>query len=174
MLGMNVAARTFDPSGQSKPDRVITSGAVGVIRSMNCRTRSPVSSWQAPRPHRGNPHHAQVRGAPLIGVAAPMAVALAQRADRSDASLGHRCGLLASTRPTARHLRYALEEFRAALLRVASRAAADEALARSGTQADEDVQINRRPRRTRRTPYRAGASNTTSNAAVSAALAVAR
>ena len=49
-----------------------------------------------------------VRGAPLIGAAAAYGVALAMRADPSDASLGDAVERLAATRPTAVNLRGAL------------------------------------------------------------------
>ncbi len=50
----------------------------------------------------------QVRGAPLIGVAATYGVALAMRADASDAALDATLDRLAGTRPTAVNLRWAL------------------------------------------------------------------
>ena len=43
----------------------------------------------------------QVRGAPLIGVTAAYGVALALKADASDAGLESACANLAATRPTA-------------------------------------------------------------------------
>src|ERR1700757_4003226 len=51
----------------------------------------------------------QVRGAPLIGAAAAYGVALAMRADASDAALEAACGTLLATRPTAVNLRWAIE-----------------------------------------------------------------
>ena len=50
-----------------------------------------------------------VRGAPLIGATAAYGVALAMRADPSDASLDEAVTLLASTRPTAVNLKWALD-----------------------------------------------------------------
>lgn len=50
-----------------------------------------------------------VRGAPLIGATAAYGVALAMRTDPSDASLDSAIALLASTRPTAVNLRWALD-----------------------------------------------------------------
>jgi methylthioribose-1-phosphate isomerase len=50
-----------------------------------------------------------VRGAPLIGAAAAYGVALALKADPSDASLDHACRVLAATRPTAINLLWALD-----------------------------------------------------------------
>jgi methylthioribose-1-phosphate isomerase len=57
----------------------------------------------------------QVRGAPLIGVAAAHGVALAMAADPSDASLDAALDCLARTRPTAVNLRWALDRVRAAV-----------------------------------------------------------
>ena len=53
--------------------------------------------------------HMVVRGAPLIGATAAYGVALAMRADPSDASLEDTIGVLAATRPTAVNLRWALD-----------------------------------------------------------------
>ncbi len=55
----------------------------------------------------------QVRGAPLIGVAAAYAMSLASRSDPSDEALERAQALLASTRPTAVNLAWALAEMRA-------------------------------------------------------------
>ena len=83
----------------------------------------------------------QVRGAPLIGVAAAHGVALAMAADARDAALDHAMETLSATRPTAVSLRNALEridldvrprpnELRAAAARVlAERLADDDATA---------------------------------------------
>lgn len=51
----------------------------------------------------------RVRGAPLIGVAAAYGVALALRADPSDAGLARAVETLGATRPTAVNLRWALD-----------------------------------------------------------------
>ena len=56
-----------------------------------------------------------VRGAPLIGATAAYGVALAMRADTSDAALARAYDRLIVTRPTAINLKWALEEMRAAL-----------------------------------------------------------
>ncbi|MCE9576197.1 MAG: S-methyl-5-thioribose-1-phosphate isomerase [Deltaproteobacteria bacterium] len=50
-----------------------------------------------------------IRGAPLIGAVAAWGVALALRADPSDAGLARACAVLAATRPTAINLRWALD-----------------------------------------------------------------
>ena len=51
-----------------------------------------------------------VRGAPLIGAAAAYGVALAMRADASDANLKRAYDALGATRPTAINLKWALDE----------------------------------------------------------------
>src|SRR6516162_9086782 len=51
----------------------------------------------------------QVRGAPLIGIAAAYGVALAMRSDPSDANLELACARLKATRPTAVNLQWALD-----------------------------------------------------------------
>src|SRR5712671_7577174 len=57
-----------------------------------------------------------VRGAPLIGATAAYGIALAMRADGSDAALDSACKTLIATRPTAVNLKWALDELRFALL----------------------------------------------------------
>ena len=86
----------------------------------------------------------QVRGAPLIGATAAYGLALAMRADASDASLAHNIAFLNAQRPTAVNLRWALEEMRRALapLQPSERAAA--AYAKAARIADEDVETCRR------------------------------
>src|ERR1700738_4202856 len=62
-----------------------------------------------------------VRGAPLIGAAAAYGVALAVRADASDANLEGAARILQATRPTAINLTWALTRMRAALAGVATK-----------------------------------------------------
>ncbi|MGC2522503.1 MAG: S-methyl-5-thioribose-1-phosphate isomerase, partial [Stellaceae bacterium] len=57
----------------------------------------------------------QVRGAPLIGVAAAYGVALAMADDPTDRGLDRAVATLAATRPTAVNLRWALTEMEGAL-----------------------------------------------------------
>ena len=57
----------------------------------------------------------QVRGAPLIGATAAYGVALALRDDASDEALDRACETLATTRPTAINLRWALDEMQKAV-----------------------------------------------------------
>ncbi len=83
-----------------------------------------------------------VRGAPLIGATAAYGVAIAMRADASDAGLARAHDVLIETRPTAVNLRWALEEMAAFLGPVAPEDRAAAAMERAGQIADEDVAIN--------------------------------
>ena len=83
-----------------------------------------------------------VRGAPLIGATAAYGVALAMRADASDAALDRACEHLIATRPTAINLKWALEEMHAALRWLAPAARAAAAYARAGEIAEQDIVIN--------------------------------
>jgi methylthioribose-1-phosphate isomerase len=81
-----------------------------------------------------------VRGAPLIGVTAAYGVALGVRHDASDAQLRHVVEMLASTRPTAVNLRWALARMEA-VLRVESPARrVERAYAEAARIAEEDVE----------------------------------
>jgi methylthioribose-1-phosphate isomerase len=84
-----------------------------------------------------------VRGAPLIGATAAYGVALAMRADSSDAALDQACKLLIATRPTAINLKWALDEMVRLLRPLPPPARADAAYARAREIAEEDVAINR-------------------------------
>jgi methylthioribose-1-phosphate isomerase len=84
----------------------------------------------------------QVRGAPLVGVAAAHGMALAVREDPQSFDIA-RARLLA-TRPTAVNLRWALERMRNALAGVAPHARADAARRLAQTIADEDAAGSRR------------------------------
>jgi len=84
-----------------------------------------------------------VRGAPLIGAAAAYGVALAMRADASDAALADACAQLAATRPTAVNLRWALAEVRALLADLAAGERAEAAYRRAGEICDQDVETCR-------------------------------
>jgi methylthioribose-1-phosphate isomerase len=83
----------------------------------------------------------QVRGAPLIGVTAAYGVALAMRADPSDAHLAAASAQLAATRPTAVNLRWALDEMRRHLSGVAPSGRAEAAFSRAEKIAEEDVAL---------------------------------
>src|SRR5450755_1157637 len=84
-----------------------------------------------------------VRGAPLIGATAAYGVALAMRADDSDAALDRAYRSLIATRPTAINLKWALEEMRSLLrpLPPSQRAAA--AYSRAREIAEDDIAINK-------------------------------
>ena len=84
-----------------------------------------------------------VRGAPLIGATAAYGLALALRADASDAGLAQSVAVLLATRPTAVNLRWALERLERVLrpLPAAERVAA--AYAEAAAVAEEDVAMCR-------------------------------
>jgi methylthioribose-1-phosphate isomerase len=84
-----------------------------------------------------------VRGAPLIGVAGAYGLALAMRADSSDAELARGHELLNEARPTAVNLRWALDRMHAALALLPPAQRADAAWQEANRIADEDVEINR-------------------------------
>jgi len=84
-----------------------------------------------------------VRGAPLIGATAAYGLALATRADPSDAALDHAYDLLLATRPTAINLRWALDDVRERLYNTRHEARAAAAYKRAAEICDEDVAINR-------------------------------
>ncbi|AWJ84288.1 S-methyl-5-thioribose-1-phosphate isomerase [Azospirillum sp. TSH58] len=84
-----------------------------------------------------------VRGAPLIGATAAYGVALAMRADPSDAALEEAHARLLATRPTAVNLRWALDRMRARLAPLPPAARTEAAYAEAAAVCDEDVAINR-------------------------------
>jgi methylthioribose-1-phosphate isomerase len=84
-----------------------------------------------------------VRGAPLIGAAAAYGMALAMRADGSDAALDHACKTLMATRPTAVNLKWALDEMRSMLRPLPSSQRAAAAYVRAAEIAEQDIAINR-------------------------------
>ncbi|HRX35741.1 MAG TPA: S-methyl-5-thioribose-1-phosphate isomerase [Aestuariivirga sp.] len=83
-----------------------------------------------------------VRGAPLIGVTAAYGVALAMRADPTDAGLSAAYDLLIATRPTAINLKWALDEMVKALKPLPPESRMAAAYSRAAEIADEDVAIN--------------------------------
>jgi methylthioribose-1-phosphate isomerase len=84
----------------------------------------------------------QVRGAPLIGAVAAYGIALALRADASDAALERAYALLIATRPTAINLKWALDEMMAAVRNRPREDRVAAAYRRAAEIADEDVAIN--------------------------------
>jgi len=84
-----------------------------------------------------------VRGAPLIGVAAAYGVALAMNEDPRDAALELACAALAASRPTAVNLRWALARQRRLLEGLPAGQRAAQAWREALAIAEEDVAINR-------------------------------
>jgi methylthioribose-1-phosphate isomerase len=80
-----------------------------------------------------------VRGAPLIGATAAYGIALAMRADPSDANLSAAIALLKSTRPTAVNLMWALEEMRRHLAVLAPDERSAAAYRHAAKISDDDV-----------------------------------
>jgi methylthioribose-1-phosphate isomerase len=85
----------------------------------------------------------QVRGAPLIGVTAAYGLCLALRDDPSDDGLAHAIAFLASQRPTAVNLRWALEEMQSVVQHLPRESRVAAAYARAACMADDDVATNR-------------------------------
>src|SRR5207247_7082915 len=85
----------------------------------------------------------RVSGSPLIGATAAYGVALAMRADNSDAALDQAYNVLIAARPTAINLKWALDEMARLLRPLPPSARADAAYARAREIAEEDVAINR-------------------------------
>ncbi len=84
-----------------------------------------------------------VRGAPLIGATAAYGVALAMRADASDAALEAALALLGATRPTAVNLHWALERMRRVLAALPPGVRAETAYAEAAAICGEDVALCR-------------------------------
>jgi methylthioribose-1-phosphate isomerase len=84
-----------------------------------------------------------VRGAPLIGATAAFGIALAMRADASDASLDRAYNMLLAARPTAINLKWALGEMRGMLRPLPPFQRTAAAYARAAEIAEEDIAINK-------------------------------
>jgi methylthioribose-1-phosphate isomerase len=82
-----------------------------------------------------------VRGAPLIGATAAYGLALALRADPTDAGLARAYDLLLRSRPTAVNLRHALDDIRGVVAGLPPPARAAAAWRRAGEICDEDVAL---------------------------------
>src|SRR4029079_18936936 len=78
-----------------------------------------------------------VRGAPLIGATAAFGVALAMRADASDAALDLAYKMLSATRPTAINLKWALGEMQRVLRPLPSSTRVEAAYRRANEIAEE-------------------------------------
>ena len=83
-----------------------------------------------------------VRGAPLIGASAAYGVALAMRADGSDADLAQAVDVLGATRPTAINLRWALARMAKSCGRSAAPRAPPPLMRKPPPICDEDVATN--------------------------------
>lgn len=81
-----------------------------------------------------------VRGAPLIGATAAYGMALAARANASDAHLDQAARVLRDTRPTAHNLAWALTRMRGVLAGVAPDERADAAFREAGLICEADVE----------------------------------
>ena len=84
----------------------------------------------------------RVRGAPLIGVAAACGLALAVRANPSDASIAQASNTLRATRPTAVNLAWAIARMRERLKELKPADRAEAAWKEAQAIADEDVALN--------------------------------
>ena len=84
-----------------------------------------------------------VRGAPLIGATAAYGIALAMRADASDAALDRAHDILLATRPTAINLHWALERMRDRLRNHPRENRAALAWKEAAAICDEDVEVCR-------------------------------
>src|SRR6476659_9997236 len=80
-----------------------------------------------------------VRGAPLIGATAAYGMALAMRADGSDAALDQAYRRLIATRPTAVNLKWALDEMLSMLKPLPSADRAAAAYSRAADIAEQDI-----------------------------------
>ena len=86
----------------------------------------------------------QVRGAPLIGATAAYGLALALRKDASERALADNMAFLASQRPTAVNLRWALEEMRKVLAPLPAGARVAAAYAKAAAICEDDVESCRK------------------------------
>ncbi|MGB2831757.1 MAG: S-methyl-5-thioribose-1-phosphate isomerase [Methylotenera sp.] len=86
----------------------------------------------------------QVRGAPLIGVAAAFGMALAMQKDATDAHLRHAANLLIASRPTAVNLTWAVSRMIACLQGMPLNKRALQAWYEAARMAEEDVAQNQK------------------------------
>jgi methylthioribose-1-phosphate isomerase len=83
----------------------------------------------------------QVRGAPLIGVTAAYGLALAMRAEPSDAYLKAASAILAATRPTAVNLQWAIEAMRGHLLALPPVERGEAGFIHASALAEQDIDL---------------------------------
>ena len=124
------------------PMRTIGFGADGSVEVID-QTRLPldlvVRMWSTVEDAAVGIETMEVRGAPLIGVAAAHGVALAMAEDPSLDGLGAAVDRLTATRPTAANLRWALQRMDDALRPLDSMDRPGAAMALAERLADEDV-----------------------------------
>ena len=113
--------------------------AVAVIDQTALPRRLALARWTDVERAATGIETMEVRGAPLIGVAAAHGVALAMAADPSDAGLRSAVARLAATRPTAVNLAWALDRMVGALAPVPPPRRAAESRRLSQAMADDDV-----------------------------------
>jgi methylthioribose-1-phosphate isomerase len=118
-------------------------GAVRVIDQRRLPHRFEISELATHRDAAIAIREMWVRGAPLIGATAAYGMALAARADPSDAMLETAAAELAAARPTAVNLAWALGEMRRTLAPLPRAERAEAAWARAAAICDADVEINR-------------------------------
>ena len=111
------------------------------------QTRLPhifaVASWRTMQDAAEGIRTMVVRGAPLIGVAGAYGLALALKADASDAALAQAHETLLATRPTAVNLAWALNAVRAEVQRLAVPLRGEAAYRLAAQLADADVECCR-------------------------------
>jgi methylthioribose-1-phosphate isomerase len=117
---------------------------VVVIDQRRLPHEATTARWTTADDAAGGIRSMQVRGAPLIGVAAAYGMALAMREDPSDAALERAAGLLAAARPTAVNLRWAVDRVARALRAAPVDARIGIARDLADTMADDDVTACRR------------------------------
>ncbi|HMI88356.1 MAG TPA: S-methyl-5-thioribose-1-phosphate isomerase [Polyangiaceae bacterium] len=127
--------------------RTIWVGEDGQSVALIDQTKLPhafiVASWSTLDDAVTGIERMQVRGAPLIGVAAAYGVCLALRRDAGDGALTDACRRLSATRPTAVNLRAALTRSMERLAPIAPSDRVAAAYAFAAELADEDVAGNR-------------------------------
>ncbi len=129
-----------------KPYRTIWEAADGAVAVID-QTRLPhvfeVQNWRTMQDAADGIRTMVVRGAPLIGVAGAYGLALALRADPSDAGLAQAYDTLHATRPTAVNLAWALNAVRAEVQPLAPGERAQAAWKLAAILADHDVECCR-------------------------------
>ena len=132
----NIPTRTIRPSPDACSVEIIDQTAL----PHNLRTLRLTAPEDAAHAIRSM----QVRGAPLIGVAAAYGLALAMARNADDATLTNTIATLAATRPTAVNLCWALMRMQACLAPLAPTQRAQAAWLEAGVIAEEDVAHCRR------------------------------